>query len=156
MHDTELALELEVSKVQRLRRPQALGLVSAACSRYGWDFGFGWGREGLFPRGTPAQGRRRFDFASPNSFRGRKNSGVPFPGETGVSRVVPRLTDPERFSPTEDHDGVLFCGAELICHSEEPKNEKGMKLPTRRIRRANLIHVCIQLSLVARKQLIFD
>ena len=45
MNETELALELEVPKVQRLERLQAFGLVSGACSRYGWDFGFGLGRE---------------------------------------------------------------------------------------------------------------
>ena len=44
---------------------------------------------------------------------GRNSGNFDF-RRTGVSRVVPGSTDPERFAPTEDRDGVLFGGAESL------------------------------------------
>ena len=49
----------------------------------------------FFARETPAQNRRRFDF--PAIFRGR-NSGISSSRRTGVYRVVPGLTDPNRIT----------------------------------------------------------
>ena len=40
---------------------------------------------------------------------------------SGVSDVAPAFSDPERFSATENYNGVLFGGAETIHRAEEPK-----------------------------------